>query len=83
VDIDRWWVTVAPVTTELGAADEFSLLLPRTASELDADLAVCFSLECVVPLFVFDRLIAPASRPTLDRERAKAQLPPPDTLRDV
>jgi hypothetical protein len=83
VDIDRWWVTVAPVTTEIGAADEFSLLLPRTASELDTDLAVCFSLECVVPLFIFDRLIAPASRPTLDHERAKAQLPPPDTLRDV
>jgi hypothetical protein len=83
VNVDRWWVTVAPVTTELEAADEFSLLLPRTASELDTDLTVCFSLECVVPLFVFDRLIAPATRPTLDHEQGKAQLPPPDTLRDV
>jgi hypothetical protein len=83
LDIDQWWVTVAPATTELAAADEFSALLPPTASQLNTDLAICFSLECVVPLFVFDRLIAPASRPTLDHQRAQAQLPPPDTLRDV
>jgi len=83
LDIDQWWVTVAPVSTELAAADEFSVLLPPTASQLNADLVVGFSLECVVPLFVFDRLIAPASRPTLDQERARAQLPPPATLQDV
>ncbi|MEV4511603.1 hypothetical protein AB0K00_21830 [Dactylosporangium sp. NPDC049525] len=83
VGIDRWWVTVAPVTTDVNAADEYSVLLPPTASALDTAIAVCFSLECTVPLFVFDRLIAPASRPTLDNEQAAAQLPPPDAARDV
>jgi hypothetical protein len=81
--VDRWWVTVAPVTTDVSAADEFSVLLPPTASVLSTALAACVSLECTVPLFVFDRQIAPASRPTVDREQATAQLPPPDTLRDV
>lgn len=83
LDVDQWWVTVAPVSTELAAADEYSLLVPATASQLNTGLAICVSLECVVPLFVFDRLITPASRPTLDQEAAKAKLPPPDTLRDV
>jgi hypothetical protein len=81
--VDRWWVTVAPATADVSAADDLSLLLPRTASVLNIALAVCVSLECTVPLFVFDRLIAPASRPTIDSEEAAAHLPPPDTLRDV
>ncbi|MFG3301447.1 hypothetical protein [Micromonospora chersina] len=83
VDVDRWWVTVAPVTTDVSTADEFSLILPATASVLGAEFAVCFSLESTVPLFVFDREITPASRPMLDEAKAAAQIPPPDTIRDV
>jgi hypothetical protein len=83
VDVDQWCVTVAPVTTDLAAADEFSPLFPPTVTALNVALAACISLECVVPLFVFDRRVAPASRPTLDAARAAAQLPPPDALRDV
>lgn len=83
VGIDRWWVTVAPVTTDVNAADEYSVLLPPTASALNTAVAVCFSLECTIPLFVFDRVVAPATRPTLDKAQAAAQLPPPDTVRDV
>ncbi|WP_435125944.1 hypothetical protein [Micromonospora tulbaghiae] len=83
VDVDRWWVTVAPVTTDVRAADEFSLILPTTASVLGTEFAVCFSLESTVPLFVFDREITPASRPMLDQAKAAAQIPPPETIRDV
>ncbi|GAA2392043.1 hypothetical protein GCM10010170_104600 [Dactylosporangium salmoneum] len=83
VNVDRWWVTVAPVTTDVNAADEFDLILPATASVLSTDFAVCFSLESTVPLFVFDRQVSPASRPTLDAERAAAQLPPPEVIKDV
>ncbi|MFC4144815.1 hypothetical protein ACFO0M_00955 [Micromonospora mangrovi] len=83
VDVDRWWVTVAPVTTDVSAADEFSLILPTTASVLNTEFAVCFSLESTVPLFVFDREITPASRPMLDEAKAAAQIPPPETIRDV
>ncbi|HEX6073646.1 MAG TPA: helix-turn-helix transcriptional regulator [Micromonosporaceae bacterium] len=83
IAVDRWWVTVAPVTTDIAAADEFSLLLPPSASPLNIALAVCLSLECTVPMFVLDRQIAPASRPTINPQQAVAQLPPPETLRDV
>lgn len=83
VKVDRWWVTVAPVTTDVSAADEFSLILPAVASMLGTEFAVCFSLETTVPLFVFDREITPASRPTLDKAKSAAQLPPPETIRDV
>ncbi|MEV4845087.1 hypothetical protein AB0K20_17965 [Micromonospora matsumotoense] len=83
VDVDRWWVTVAPVTTDLAAADEFSPLFPPTVTALNVALTACISLECVVPLFVFDRQVAPASRPTLDATRAAAQLPSPEALRDI
>jgi len=81
VDVDRWWITVAPVTTDLAAADEVSPVLAATVSDLNIALVACISLETVVPLFVFDRQLAPASRPTLDAARAAAQLPPPETLR--
>ncbi|WP_433828659.1 hypothetical protein ACQP2E_04775 [Actinoplanes sp. CA-015351] len=83
VKVDRWWVTVAPVTTDVNAADEFSLIMPASASLLGTDFAVCFSLESTVPLFVFDRQITPASRPTLDVHQAAAQLPPPEVIKDV
>ncbi|MDZ5447383.1 helix-turn-helix transcriptional regulator [Micromonospora sp. 4G57] len=83
IAVDRWRVTVAPVTTDIAAADEFSLLLPPSASPLNIALAVCLSLECTVPMFVLDRQIAPASRPTTNPQQAAAQLPPPQTLHDV
>lgn len=83
VNVDRWWVTVAPVTTDVSAADEFSLILPRTASVLETEFAVCFSLETTVPLFVFDREITPASQATLDEATAASHIPPPQTVRDV
>lgn len=83
IAIDRWRVTVAPVTTDIAAADEYSLLLPPTVSPLNIALAVCMSLECTVPMFVLDRQIAPASRPTNNPQHAAAQLPPPQTLLDV
>jgi hypothetical protein len=83
VALDRWWVTVAPVTTDVGAADEYSLILSETATVLGVPAAVCLSLECVVPLFTFDRLVTPAGRTVpADGDRA-AQLPPPETIRDL
>ncbi|MEU4159237.1 hypothetical protein [Actinoplanes sp. NPDC026670] len=78
VAVDQWWVTVAPVTTDLAAADEFSLLLPASATPLNVALAVCVSLDCTVPMLVLDTLIAPAGRPGLTQ-----QMPAPQTLRDV
>lgn len=83
VKVDRLWVTVAPVTTDVAAADQFGVIMPATASLLGTEFAVCFSLESTVPLFVFDREITPASRPTLNEMETAAQLPPPETIREV
>jgi hypothetical protein len=83
VAIDQWWVTVAPVTTDVNAADEYDIILPETASVLGTEFAACLSLESTVPLFVFDRQITPASRPALDTGKAATQLPPPETIRDA
>jgi hypothetical protein len=83
VALDRWWVTVAPVTTDVAAADEYSVVLPKTATVLNVSVAVCFSLECVVPLFTFDQLIAPAGQTTTVGAGHLKQLPPPNTLHDV
>jgi hypothetical protein len=83
VALDRWWVTVAPVTTDVAAADEYSVVLPETATVLNVPAAVCFSLDCVVPLFTFDQMIAPAGQPTeVDADQLK-QLPSPNTLHDI
>jgi len=83
LDRDRWWVTVAPVTTDVTAADEYSLILPETATILGVPAAVCLSLECVVPLFTFDQLITPAGRPRAADSGSSIQLPPPHTIRDA
>ncbi len=83
VALDRWWVTVVPVTTDTGAADEYSVVLPETSTILGVSAAVCFSLECVVPLFTFDTLIAQAGRPAQAEGDRLTQLPPPERLRDV
>jgi len=83
IALDRWWVTVAPVTTDVGAADEYSLILSETATILGVPATACLSLECVVPLFVFDQLIAPVGRPMRADGDRFAQLPPPETIRDV
>jgi len=56
--VDRWWVTIAPVTSDIAAADEYSVLLGSDVTCLDIPLALCVSLECTVPLFTFDTLIA-------------------------
>jgi hypothetical protein len=56
--VDRWWVTVAPVTSDTAAADEYSVLLAPDVTCLDIPLALCVSLECTVPLFTLDTLIA-------------------------
>lgn len=83
VAVDRWWVTVAPVTTDIGAADEYGVILPGTSTVLGIPAAVCFSLECVVPLFTFDHLIARVGRPEQAEGNSLTQLPSPETLRDV
>src|SRR5262245_36515196 len=38
VAIDRWWVTIAPVTTDVEAADEHSVVLSETATVLGIPL---------------------------------------------
>lgn len=83
IAVDRWWVTVAPVTTDVGAADEHSIIVPATSTVLGVPAAVCFSLECVVPMFTFDQLIAQAGRAVPADGDRRTQLPPPHALRDV
>jgi hypothetical protein len=62
LNVDRWCVTVAPVTIDTDAADEYSFLLAPYATSLNIPLAACISLECIVPLFTFDRLVAQAGQ---------------------
>src|SRR5262249_42424835 len=65
------------------AADEYSPVLAETATVLGVPAAVCLSLECVVPLFTFDRLITPAGRPRVADSDSAMQLPPVHTIRDA
>jgi len=80
--VDRWWVTIAPVTTDTAAADEYGLLAPSEATLLGVPVAVCVSLECVVPLFTFDQLISPAALPAR-ADGGFDGLPDPHSVRDL
>ncbi len=83
VALDRWWVTVAPVTTDISTADEYSVILPAIATVFHVPAAVCFSLECVVPLFTFDQLISRPGSPALAVRELSEQMSAPETLHDV
>ncbi len=76
-------MTVAPVTTDVGAADEYSVILPKTATLLGVAAAACFSLECVIPLFTFDRLIAPPGPPAWPGTGLSEHMLTADIVRDV
>jgi hypothetical protein len=81
LDIEHWWVTVAPVTTDIVAADEYSLLVGDMATVLGVPAALCISLECVVPLITLDRLVTPSTKTRLADNAG--QLPRVEDVRRV
>lgn len=58
VDVDGWHVLVAPVTTDVEYADEWSLTVGPGATPLGASLAVFVRVAATVPLFAFDSHVA-------------------------
>lgn len=57
VEVADWQVLAAPVTTDVGLADEFTLLVAAAQSPLDTGLAVWVRNRTAIPLFVFERPI--------------------------
>jgi hypothetical protein len=55
IEVADWQVLSAPVTTDVGLADELTLLVPASQSPLAIDLAVWVRSRAAIPLFVFDR----------------------------
>ena len=58
LSVRAWWVDVAPVTTDVLHADEYTWRLPGHATTLGVPLAVVVSAEATVPLFTFERLVS-------------------------
>jgi len=55
IEVADWQVLSAPVTTDVGLADELTLLVEAAQSPLATGLAVWVRSRAAVPLFVFDR----------------------------
>jgi len=55
IEVAGWQVLTAPVTTDVGLADEFTLLVEAADSPFLTDLAIWVRCRAAVPLFVFDR----------------------------
>jgi hypothetical protein len=55
IEVADWQVLSAPVTTDVGLADELTLLVQAGQSPLATDLAVWVRNRAAIPLFAFDR----------------------------
>lgn len=71
IEVADWQVLSAPVTTDVGLADELTLLVPASQSPLDTDLAVWVRTRAAIPLFVFDRPLG--ALPPIGNARVSAQ----------
>jgi hypothetical protein len=72
IAVADWQVLSAPLTTDIGLAEELTLLIEAAQSPLATGLAVWVRSRAAIPLFVFDRPLGPL--PPVGGARLAAQV---------
>lgn len=86
VDRDSWWVTVAPVSSDVALADEYTAICDASATSLNTEAAVFMRAATTVPLYALAGFLGDVHPSTTDdpsawlhqlHHSAVQQTPPP------
>ena len=70
IERDSWWVTVAPVSSDVALADEYAAICDAAASSLNTDAAVFMRAATTVPLYTLAGYLGEFYPPTTDNPAA-------------